>query len=56
MSLRAITIANFKVVFDAIRQQISPPRANRKQIGFRNSGLKYRRLSNLLTPTQNSAG
>lgn len=27
----------FKVVFDAIRQLMSPPRANRKQIGFRNS-------------------
>ena len=30
----------FKAVFDAIRQLTSPPRANRKQIGFRNSGLK----------------
>src|SRR5437870_3705314 len=26
----------FKVVFDAIRQLMSPPQANRKQIGFRN--------------------
>jgi hypothetical protein len=25
----------FKVVFDAIRQLMSPPAANRKQIGFR---------------------
>lgn len=30
----------FKVVFDAIRQLVSPPPANRKQIGFRKPPLK----------------
>jgi hypothetical protein len=30
----------FKVVFDAIRQLMSPPLAGRKQIGFRSRSVK----------------
>jgi len=30
----------FKVVFDAIRQLVSPPLAGRKQIGFRSRSVK----------------